>query len=425
MKQRAASLKATAGRVIRSPKSGSPKDLIARAKQHPGMMAYPAERPTSLVAVRFGLRLEAQRLLATALDEFARLYEAQSEGAGEATCRTIEGRLKRELRIDALRVAAEDADPDATAGLMLDLHAMAGGVIHDDGRVSFCDADGRVLRKPVTDWIGFTASRLYASARKEMARQVNDPALDDAGRSVLSLKLRRDLRLDALHVLAFRSAEAFDLTQAKAGAAEGAVIPEPRMYRAGPASMDLQRAIEAHREAVQMAAFDPVADAYRGEARRTRVRALADAVREIPARSHADLRLKVLYLWPGNVEGETVGEDLSETLLSFHDDVMRLGSEPAVEAEDPALTAIAASRAAEAEMAEWQTQASARPSRLTEPIFAEEHQLCIVQSRTRDAALSTVPTTQAGRLALVEYVRFVMDLYGMGEQGEGADNLHV
>ncbi|GJE56936.1 hypothetical protein [Methylobacterium thuringiense] len=62
---------------------------------------------------------------------------------------------------------------------------MTGGVIHDGGKVSFCDAAGRVHRRPVADWIGFLASRLYVSARKEMVRHVSDPSLDDPGRAAL------------------------------------------------------------------------------------------------------------------------------------------------------------------------------------------------------------------------------------------------
>jgi hypothetical protein len=71
---------------------------------------------------------------------------------------------------------------------------------------------------------------------------------------------------------------------------------------------------------------------------------------------------------------------------------------------DPILVAIAASRRAEAEMAEFNQAVAGRP--LTDTGFAREDALDKAQRATRRAVWATVPTTTAGRLALVEYAKF-------------------
>jgi hypothetical protein len=77
-------------------------------------------------------------------------------------------------------------------------------------------------------------------------------------------------------------------------------------------------------------------------------------------------------------------------------------------APDPARAAIAASRQAEAEMAAFGASA---PERLTPEPRAREDALSAAQNATRATAWATVPTTRAGRIALVEYARFQIELF--------------
>lgn len=72
-------------------------------------------------------------------------------------------------------------------------------------------------------------------------------------------------------------------------------------------------------------------------------------------------------------------------------------------APDPVLAVIAASRRAEAEMAAFQDSLDGP---MTPEQRARERALCKAQSRTRDAVWATVPTTHAGRVALVDCARF-------------------
>lgn len=83
-------------------------------------------------------------------------------------------------------------------------------------------------------------------------------------------------------------------------------------------------------------------------------------------------------------------------------------------APDPILAAIEASKAAHAERDAW-SQRFNGGTKLSAADFAEEDKLNGAQSGAHDAALATVPTTAAGRLALLEYLRWQMGLYGMAD----------
>ncbi|CAA2161183.1 hypothetical protein MBRA_06343 [Methylobacterium brachiatum] len=78
-------------------------------------------------------------------------------------------------------------------------------------------------------------------------------------------------------------------------------------------------------------------------------------------------------------------------------------------APDLVLSAIAASRRAEAEMAAFGT--SVPGHRMTRAMLRREEVLSKAQRETCDAVWATVPTTRAGRLALVDYVRFQVELH--------------
>lgn len=88
---------------------------------------------------------------------------------------------------------------------------------------------------------------------------------------------------------------------------------------------------------------------------------------------------------------------------------------PAAEiAPDPILAAIEASKAAQAARDAW-SQRFNGGAKLSAADFAEEDKLNGSQSHAHDAVMATVPTTAAGRLALLEYLRWQMGLYGMAD----------
>lgn len=83
-------------------------------------------------------------------------------------------------------------------------------------------------------------------------------------------------------------------------------------------------------------------------------------------------------------------------------------------APDPIFAAIEASEAAHAKRDVW-SQRFNGGAPLSSADFAEEDKLSGAQSVAHDAAIATVPTTAAGRLALLEYLRWQMGLYGMAD----------
>ena len=90
-------------------------------------------------------------------------------------------------------------------------------------------------------------------------------------------------------------------------------------------------------------------------------------------------------------------------------------------APDPIFAVIAASQTAQAAMEEWIAKTSAASKRV-KPDFVEEDRLNKAQYEAQDAVIATVPTTAAGRLALLEYLRWQMRLFGManGEPPEAS-----
>lgn len=86
-----------------------------------------------------------------------------------------------------------------------------------DGTVLYEDITGRLVRRPMEDWIGYMVQRMYSVARQELNRRFNAECgnLNQDACEALHSKLQRDLRLDALKDAAFRSAEVFKVAEAK------------------------------------------------------------------------------------------------------------------------------------------------------------------------------------------------------------------
>lgn len=292
LRERAAALKATAGRVMRRNKPPSTAEAVAAMAPHsPEMVPYPLAAPTHLLAVDLVIRTEAARLLDLADAEFDRRCDELTEGLDEVGWeRTADG-LRRELRMRALAEAAADTDPlppidwhkppagymahpaiepfgylniaealpleaarlhgiavaeferrreayrpaflgpteaDWTASLRralrLDAWAAvasperaepAGDDLSEPGFVLFEDTVGLTRRQPVAAWVAYMAQRLYHAARAEEARAFNVACASepDQNANVLYDRLRRDLRVDALFDLAFRSSEVFEASR--------------------------------------------------------------------------------------------------------------------------------------------------------------------------------------------------------------------
>lgn len=139
-----------------------------------------------------------------------------------------------------------------------------------------------------------------------------------------------------------------------------------------------------------------------------------DRIAALPATSVPGLRLKARVAqrceeigieWP-----DSLGEGLARDLLAFGADGLAgtasaNETRPAVQSDaDPILAAIAASRQAEAEMVHFAQMAAGRP--LPEVDTAREDAIGKTQRATRKAVWTAVPTTAAGRLALVKYAKF-------------------
>ncbi|MBK3400053.1 hypothetical protein [Methylobacterium ajmalii] len=102
------------------------------------------------------------------------------------------------------------------------------------GLMTYADDYGNLHTKPFAEGLAFVAARLNAIARSEYERRFNAECgnLDAAACEDLDAQLRCELRLDALHVLAFRFEQAFD---------EGFAKREGSLARFSAAQIDLSR----------------------------------------------------------------------------------------------------------------------------------------------------------------------------------------
>ncbi|MCJ2101953.1 hypothetical protein, partial [Methylobacterium sp. E-046] len=62
------------------------------------------------------------------------------------------------------------ADQVTRAGLTGDVLA-ASGIDHRDGTVSYADATGKIVRRPMAHWLGFTTQQMHGRIQSEMGRR--------------------------------------------------------------------------------------------------------------------------------------------------------------------------------------------------------------------------------------------------------------
>ena len=100
----------------------------------------------------------------------------------------------------------------------------ASGIDHRDGTISYADATGKVVRRPMAHWIAFTALQMHSHVQHEMGRRRMTEAgdLTAEAHAAWEARIRRELRSDAVHALTFRSDCAFEAAQALRTGAEPA-----------------------------------------------------------------------------------------------------------------------------------------------------------------------------------------------------------
>ncbi|WP_419828327.1 hypothetical protein [Methylobacterium sp.] len=115
----------------------------------------------------------------------------------------------------ATESAPDFADQVAQAGPDHDVLA-GGGIDHRDGTVSYADASGKVSRRPMAHWIGFNALQMHNRVQSEIGRRRVFEAnhLPGDAHEAWEARIRRELRSDAVHALAFRHDRAFEAAQA-------------------------------------------------------------------------------------------------------------------------------------------------------------------------------------------------------------------
>lgn len=262
----------------------------------------------------------------------------------------------------------------------------------------------------------------FNPADVEAAKTVSSARLDE----LLVMALRREVRmveavrasgLRQLYALAFPEAETTAISATIPGAAQQpATAADPRLAAMVRECQDARRMLND-----PSVPDGPEADAIGG--RETRL--LMEILR-FPSQTVHDLRAKLPFL---REEAEDAGRGWDArrgvpfqasvpgaAWAGLLRDIEHLAyMTPAVEiAPDPIFAAIEASKAAHAARDAW-AQRFNGGTKLSAADFAEEDKLNGVQSVTHDAVIATVPTTAAGRLALLEYLRWQMGLYGMAD----------
>lgn len=117
---------------------------------------------------------------------------------------------------DVIEACMTLARRQSVGGLPSDGRIERAGDVGPDGMVLYEDASGALVRRPIAAWVAFMAQRLYGIASKELNRQYNQGCGDDTdSNEALDSRLRRDLRIDALSDLAFRSRQVFEVAEAK------------------------------------------------------------------------------------------------------------------------------------------------------------------------------------------------------------------
>lgn len=204
LKQRAASLKATAARAMKR----KPADPFEGTACPDGFVPYPFDNPTSYSSIQgVVIPAEAQHLLDLALTEYERCCGSFADHVSEERRESVRKAKRAALHIDALTALVQSMAAPGTA--------MVGPPPEADGSgfVIYQDAVGRTRRETVAYWIAATAMDLDRIARREVSRQFNIASNDLSREECDALydRLRKEHRIDALHDLAFRSDRVFEV----------------------------------------------------------------------------------------------------------------------------------------------------------------------------------------------------------------------
>jgi hypothetical protein len=261
-----------------------------------------------------------------------------------------------------------------------------------------------------------------AEAEFERRRQAYVGASDPTVWPWLAAQLRRDMRMDALAIVAM-PARSERLSAADPIAA--AILAHTAAREAFEASVNPHDAAwvrasggDASREAMAAATASYTAAC---DAERMAWVALFETRPTTLAGVLALARHAQRYA-PSN-DGLDGAPDLEGVFAAIADGLEPLtgGGRPvAIASEpDPVFAAIAASRRADAAMAAF----DGNPERFSDPT-SEESTLSKAQMEAREAALGTVPTTPEGLRAFVEYVRFQASLlYGDDWQAKASKDM--
>ena len=147
----------------------------------------------------------------------AEISRRQPAGSQDADTQ-LETLVRHELMCNGdLRDPAIRARINATWGEVASSERveLAGNDRFEPGFVLYEDAAGTARRAPVAGWINFMARRLYSVAKGELDRGFNAACANEPDQDANALydRLRLDLRIDALHDLAFFSQAVFDASR--------------------------------------------------------------------------------------------------------------------------------------------------------------------------------------------------------------------
>lgn len=334
-----------------------------------------------------------------------------------------DGRPSLKERAAALKASAARVlkRPERAVASSSNARAVYVDPIGEDGLMTYLDAAGNQHRQPVGHWIAFMSQRMYSIARRDYDRRFRDypsERLDGDGWIRLDAQLRRELSLDALKVLAFKPLSVFDAVEAETAPVDS----DERRPDAALIALCNEAAREERTAQIKCNTDDEPAD---GESEPDYWGRSGDLLAQAKAAKPASLRglaAKAKVVLAHAPEALELGAQpfVYELAMALMRDVVRIGREDdTFEAPDPIHAAIAASREAQAAYETWERGARGR---MTKAKFAEEDRLVAEQSRTREAAFATVPTTRAGQLALLDYARDYLRLQlGFRSQSDDAD----
>nr|WP_042669364.1 hypothetical protein [Methylobacterium sp. B34] len=142
------------------------------------------------------------------------------ERAAELQARIPAPKPQAEPQAEVLPSHAEQVTQAGATGDVL----AACGIDHRDGTVSYADATGKVVRRPMAHWIAFTALQMHTHVQQEIGRRrmIEAGDLSAEEHAAWEARIRRELRSDAVHALTFRSDRAFEAAQALRTSAEPA-----------------------------------------------------------------------------------------------------------------------------------------------------------------------------------------------------------